>query len=334
MRPLVVSVSNRHAAPFISPLACTLEAVTEASTQTWTTRRLLAWMADAFAAKDLDSPRLSAEMLLAHTIGCDRLRLYMEADRPAAPLERQALRDLVARALKHEPIQYLVGEAWFFGLPFAVDHRVLIPRPCTETIVERVLQHARSRPGFGGLGGDAVLIVDACTGSGCIGIALAKHLPHARVLCTDISEDAIAVARANAERHEVIDRIDFRVGSLLEPAAAHPAAGRKGSVAYLVANPPYIPDHEWETQMGLNVKGHEPDIALRGGADGLDLVRPLIAGAPDLLRPDGLLAIEFAASTADTVRTIAEQTPGLTEIEIVNDLDSLPRTLLARRRHK
>ena len=291
-------------------------------------------MAEAFTDRDLDSPRLSAEMLLAHTIGCDRLRLYMDADRPATPLERAALRDLVARALKHEPIQYLVGEAWFFGLPFAVDHRVLIPRPCTETIVERVLQHARSRPGFGGPEGDALLIADVCTGSGCIGVALAKHLPHARVLCTDISDDALAVARENAKRHEVIDRIDFRVGSLLEPVLAHPAAGRRGSIAYLVSNPPYIPDHEWDTEMGLNVKGHEPDIALRGGPDGLELVRPLIAGAPGLLRPDGLLVVEFAASTAEAVRTTAAGTPGLTEIEIVSDLDSLPRTLVARRQHK
>src|SRR6185369_12823068 len=103
---------------------------------------------------------------------CDRLKLYMEADRPASSLERDTLRDLVARALKHEPVQYLVGEAWFFGLPFHVDPRVLVPRPSTETIVEQVLLHARAEPGFGGKSGEGLLFADLCTGTGCIAITL------------------------------------------------------------------------------------------------------------------------------------------------------------------
>lgn len=288
----------------------------------------------SFTAKGVESPRLSSEMLLSHVIGCDRLKLYTQADRPASPIERAALRDLVARALRHEPIQYLVGEAWFFGLAFTVDARVLIPRPCTEIIVERVLQHARSRPGFGGTAGDAVLIADVCTGSGCIGIALAKHLPHARILCTDLSENALQIARLNATRHGVNDRIDFRVGNLLEPVLFHTAAGQHGSLSYLVANPPYISDIEWDTAMGQNVRGHEPDMALRGGHDGLDLIRPLIAQSPKLLRPDGLLIIECAASTADTVRTLALESPDLESIEMVRDDDGLLRTLVAAKCHK
>ena len=113
---------------------------TGASEQTWTTRKLLAWMSDAFTKKGLDSPRLLAEMLMAHVIGCERLKLYTDPDRPANDLERETLRTLVTRALKHEPVQYLVGEAWFFGMPFHVDKRVLIPRPATETIVEHVAE--------------------------------------------------------------------------------------------------------------------------------------------------------------------------------------------------
>src|SRR5690606_7912464 len=113
----------------------------------WTTRRLLAWMGEAFAKKGLDSPRLSAEMLMAGITGTDRLKLYTDPDRPASDAELARLRGLVKRALQHEPIQYLVGEAWFFGLPFAVDKRVLVPRPSTETIVETVLQDARARHG-------------------------------------------------------------------------------------------------------------------------------------------------------------------------------------------
>ncbi len=290
-------------------------------------------MNDAFTSKGIDSPRLSAEMLLSHVIGCDRLRLYTEADRPASPLERQSLRDLVARALKNEPIQYLIGDAWFFGLALAVDRRVLIPRPCTETIVERVLQHARSRPGFGGADGDALLIADVCTGSGCIAIALAKHLPHARIIATDISEDALEIAEANAQRHSVNDRIDFRQGDLLAPLLAHPAAGQKGALAFLVSNPPYIPDCEWESGMGSNVRGHEPEIALRGGSDGLAFIEPLISDGPHLLRPDGLLVIEIASVNAETVRTAAARSPLLEKIEVAPDLEGQPRTLIAARTH-
>jgi release factor glutamine methyltransferase len=290
-------------------------------------------MNEAFTAKGLDSPRLSAEMLLSHVIGCDRLRLYTESDRPASPLERQALRDLVARALKNEPIQYLIGDAWFFGLAFTVDSRVLIPRPCTESIVERVLQHARSRPGFGGSDGDALLIADVCTGSGCIAVALAKHLPHARVIATDISEDALEIARVNAERHSVNDRIDFRPGDLLAPLLAHPAAGQKGALSFLVSNPPYIPDSEWESGMGPNVRGHEPEIALRGGPDGLEFIEPLINDGPHLLRPDGLLIIEIASVSAEIVRTAAQQSPLLENVEVIADLEGHPRTLIAARTH-
>src|SRR5436190_70887 len=141
-------------------------------TPAWTTRRLLAWMTEAFTKKGLESPQLQARVLLAHVLGCEELRLFLDPDRPATELERSTLRDLVARALKDEPIQYLVGEWRFFGLPFYVDRRVLIPRPATETLVEHVLQHARVEPGFGGRSGEGVLLADVCTGSGCIPVAL------------------------------------------------------------------------------------------------------------------------------------------------------------------
>lgn len=298
--------------------------------QPWTTRRLLAWMNKAFAEKQLDSPRLSSEMLMAHVLGCDRLKLYTDVDRPSSPLERAALRDLVARALKHEPIQYLVGEGWFFGLPFRVDRRVLVPRPCTEAIVEHTLQHARHRPGFGGSSGEAILIADVCTGSGCIAVALAKHLPHARVVATDNSSDALDVARENAVRHAVVDRIDFRQGDLLEALDDHPAASQRGSISYVCANPPYIPDAEWN-HVPLNVREYEPESALRGGVDGLQFVRPIVKGAPRLLRPGGLLLVEIASATADAVKAIASDENQLTNIEITSDLDGKPRLLVAAR---
>src|SRR5690242_3674918 len=132
-------------------------------------------MSDAFTRKQLDSPRLLSEMLMAHVVGCERLKLYMDPDRPATPLERDTLRNLV-------------GEAWFFGLPFHVDRRVLIPRPATETIVEEVLQNLRARHGQAATKGEGLLIADVCTGSGCIAVALLKQLTGARVVGTELSQ--------------------------------------------------------------------------------------------------------------------------------------------------
>ncbi|MBL9032970.1 MAG: peptide chain release factor N(5)-glutamine methyltransferase [Phycisphaerae bacterium] len=287
-------------------------------------------MTESFQRKGLESPRLMAELLVAHVIGCERLRLYMDADRPASELERATLRDLVARALRHEPVQYLVREAWFFGLPFHVDPRVLVPRPSTETIVQAVLQHARVEPGGGGRTGAGVLFADLCTGSGCVAVALLKNLPEARGVGTDISPEALEVAAANARRHGVADRIDLVRGDLLEPLAAHPAARAHGSLAYLVANPPYIPDHEWD-EVPPNVKEHEPTIALRGGADGLALVRPVIEGAGVYLRPRGLLLVEIAESTAEAALALARARPELTGAEVLPDFEGRPRVVRAAR---
>jgi release factor glutamine methyltransferase len=299
--------------------------------QPWTTRRLLAWMTDTFTKKDLDSPRLCAELLMAHVIGCERLRLYMEADRPASPLERETLRGLVARALKHEPVQYLVGQAWFFSLPFHVDKRVLIPRPATETMVERVLQHVRVEPNFGGSAGEGVLLADVCTGSGCIAVALLKNMTGARGVATDISQAALDLARHNAQRHGVADRIDFLQGNLLDPLLDYPATRGKGSLHYLVCNPPYIPDHEWEA-VAPNVKDHEPTAALRGGADGLDYVRPVLDQGPALLKPGGQLLIEIADSTADAALDLLRSHPDLADPQVLQDHEGLPRVLSARRK--
>lgn len=299
--------------------------------ETWTTRRLMAWMTQAFTAKGLDAPRLQAELLMSHVLGCERLRLYMDADRPASPLERSVLRDLVGRALNHEPVQYLVGEAWFFSLPFKVDRRVLIPRPGTETIVEQVLQHARVEPGFGGKTGEGVVIADICTGSGCIAIALLKNLPHARAIATDISSDALEVARLNAERHRVADRLELLHGNLLAPLADHPAARAHGSLSFLVSNPPYIPDGEWAA-VPPNVKNHEPSLALKGGADGLDHVRPLIEQGPGYLRPGGLMLIEVADSNASVALQLLSARPDMEHARVLTDFEGLPRVIVAHRK--
>jgi len=290
-------------------------------------------MSDAFTKRGLDSPRLMAELLMAHVLGVERLRLYMEADRPASELERASLRDLVGRALNHEPIQYLVGEAWFYSLPFHVDTRVLVPRQCSGVIIDAVLRHAKVQPGFGGGGGKAgegVLIADVCTGSGCLAIALLKNLPGAHAVASDCSPDAIEVARMNAARHAVADRLDLLTGDLLAPLREFPLTRADGSLHYLISNPPYIPDHEWEA-VEPNVKNFEPHGALRGGSDGMQFVRPLLEHAPVLVRPGGLLLIEVASCNARAARDLLAANPAIEHAEVLRDLEGHDRVVLGRR---
>ncbi len=309
--------------------------VTTARPQTWTTRDLLAWMSKAFESADLDSPRRMSEMLLAHVLGCDRLRLYMETDRPASPLERDTLRDLVKRALNCEPIQYLVGEEVFFTMHFKVDPRVLIPRPSTLTIIEEVLQHSRNNPDDNALrksdAGTGIMIADICTGSGCIAAALAKNLPGARVIATDISSDALEVAHHNITNHKLEDRVELICGDLLEPINSHPIAGNNNSLNYLCSNPPYVPDHEWDA-IEPNVKDHEPTIALRADNDGMEFVAPLIADGPRLLVQGGMLLIEIASCTANQCLELAKAHDLLELPRIAKDCDGLDRVLIAHRK--
>ncbi|MFZ4431078.1 MAG: N5-glutamine methyltransferase family protein, partial [Phycisphaerales bacterium] len=168
------------------------------------------------------------------------------------------------------------------------------------------------------------------TGSGCIAIALLRHLPQARGVAADLSADALDVARANAERLGVAERLDLVQGHLLEPLGDVPATRGVDSIDYLVSNPPYIPDHEWEA-VEPNVKDYEPHLALRGGSDGLDLIRPLMAGGPALVKPGGLMLVETAASHADEAAALAAANPLLADIRVLRDIDGLPRVVVGRR---
>ena len=310
------------------PIESTLElSVTQIKAgETWTTRRLLKWMSSHFEAKSVDSPRVVAEMLLAHVLGCERMRLYMEADRPASAVELTTLRDLVARAARHEPVQYLVGHAWFFGRQFKVDRSTLIPRPCTETLVEHVIQWQRVTPGH-----SAPAIADIGTGTGCIAISLALQVTEARVVATDISRDAIALAKANAHSHKVEERIEFRQGDGLSAFGGESSAGVLGErFDIMCSNPPYIPDHEWD-DVPANVKEYEPASALRGGKDGMDVIQPLIAGAPKLLKVGGLLAIEIADCQRDAALELAAASGQLANVSVLKDHEGLWRVLVAER---
>jgi len=291
--------------------------------ENWTTRKLLGWTTRYFEGKGIEPPRLAAEMLLAHVLGTKRLKLYMDPDRPASDLERAAFRELVERAVAHEPVDYLVGHSPFFSLTFKVTPDVLIPRPSTETLVEQVLQHARQ------LGRHAPAVADLGTGSGAIAVAVAKHLPGCRVIATDRSAAALNIARENAQANGVADRIDFRAGD----EGGDPGGGWYEPIAgmrfdYLCSNPPYISDAEW-ADVPPNVKDHEPTEALRAGADGLDDLRPLIAGARLHLTDAGQALFEIAASQKQAAIELAEQAQGLSNPHVLADHEALPRVLVA-----
>jgi len=285
----------------------------------WTSKRLLSWTTAAFEKKGIDSARVCAEMLLAHVLEQPRLKLYMDPHRPASDLERAAFRELVERALKDEPVDYLVGKTPFFSMMLGVSPAVLVPRPSTETLVEHILQHARRTPGFA-----SPRVADVGTGSGAIAIALAKQFDKmgsdAVVIATDISEEALEVAGQNARDQGVHDRIEFRRGDLLEPL-------RGERFTYLASNPPYIPDFEWD-DVAPNVKDYEPTQALRGGKDGLDYLRPLIAQAGDHLTDPGQLVVEIASCQKDQVVALASE-HGLRHPSVLVDHEKLPRVLVA-----
>ena len=297
---------------------------------------------------------MRAELLLAHVLGCERLRLYMEADRPAEPDELERFRGLVKRALRHEPVEYLTERATFFTLSLAVSPAVLVPRPSTETLVEHVIQSARAAAARAAAapveegepeeekeqeeeesadregnepesptvrGFEGLRIADVGTGSGAIALALAKHLPGAVVVATDVSAEALAVAAGNAERLGLSKCVEFREGSLLEPL-------RGERFGWLCSNPPYIPDAEWAA-VEPGVKDHEPTLALRGGVDGLDLLRPLIAGAAGVLVHGGGVALELAAAHAEEALELA-RAAGWVDAEVLVDHERLPRVLVGR----
>jgi release factor glutamine methyltransferase len=285
--------------------------------ETWTILKVLEWTTGRFAQAGIDSPRLEAQVLLGHVLGCDRVSLYTSFDKPLGGDELGALRALIKRRLAGEPVAYLVGEQEFWSLPFRVDRRVLIPRRDTETVIEVVLDQVADRAA-------PLAIAEIATGSGAIAVTLARELGAARVVATDISDDALAVAADNARRNEVADRIELRAGDLAAPLAGDPPYD------VLVANLPYIPTAELET-LSPEVRA-EPRGALDGGADGLDLIRRLVAAAPAQLRPGGLLVLEHALDQHDRVAALLAASGAFEPAAMRADLAGHPRVTYARRR--
>ncbi len=240
----------------------------------WTVGKVLSWATSDFEKRKVARPRFEAEVLLAEVLGVARLDLYTGFDRPLEGEELGRYREAIVRRRSYEPAAYITGKREFWSRDFAVDARVLIPRPETETLVQEALDRLP----------EAGRALDLCTGSGCVAIILALERPEVTVDAVDLSAGACEVATANARRHEVGDRVTVMVGDLFSPIDAD------DRYAVITANPPYIPEGELAT-LQEEVR-QEPALALSGGADGLDVVRRIVEAAPAFLAKEGWLLLE------------------------------------------
>lgn len=278
----------------------------------WTVRRVLEWTIRHLQERGSETPRLDAEVLLAHAWGCPRIQLYTRYDEPLPPEVRAAMRELVKRRAAAEPVAYLVGRREFFSLDFEVQPGVFIPRPSTETLVVEALKLMEQW--------DAPRILDLCTGSGCIAVTLAHAHTGAAVTAVDLHPLAVTVAQRNAARHDVAQRVTLLLGDLYAPLPPGE------TFDLIVSNPPYVREDELPN-LPPDVREHEPLLALSAGADGLDVVRRIVAGLSSRLRAPGGLLIELSPEHAPEAHRLLTATGLFRTVDLVRDLDRVERVL-------
>ena len=282
----------------------------------WTILRLMLWSADYLEQKGVERARLDAEYLLAHVLGVGRLEMYLQHERPLESAELDAFRPLLKRRAAREPLQYILGCQAFRDLDLEVGPGVLIPRPETEQLVEVVLGWARAQE-RGGL-----TALDVGTGSGAIALALLTEGPFERVVATDPAPAALALAARNRDHHAVGDRLELRAGRYYDPVAL----GERFDV--VVSNPPYVAEGD-RTTLAPEITEWEPAEALFAGDDGLDALRRIVEGAPGVLHPGGLLALEVGDGQADTVTALVRDCGEYREGAVHRDLAGKERVVTA-----
>ncbi len=266
------------------------------ATDAWTIGRLLRWTTDHLSRAGVDGPRLSAELLLAHALGCAKIELYTRFDEEPENKQRAAFRDLVQRAADHQPIAYLVGYKEFYSLDFEVTPDVLVPRPETEALVERAIAWCRAAAL------PEVHLLDMGTGSGCIAIAVLSQVPQVRAVGSDLSAAALVVAERNARRHNVVDRLTLvEADRLALPDRCIPAGG----FDLIVSNPPYVAEGDLDI-LPRNVRDYEPHVALSAGTDGLTFYATLHDVGPSMLKPGGAVLVEICVGQGEAVRQVME----------------------------
>ncbi|MCM2375156.1 peptide chain release factor N(5)-glutamine methyltransferase [Aporhodopirellula aestuarii] len=292
--------------------------MTTPSTEPWTVLRLLQWTSDFFKSRGSESPRLDAEILLAHARDCERIELYTAFAEVPTDEQRIAFRELVRRRGEGAPVAQLVGFREFYSIPIRVDENVLVPRPETEHLVVEAIDQAKriatsiqDRP---------LRILDIGTGSGAIAIAIAKNLPEVEVTAVDVSLPALDIARWNVEKLGLADRVTLLQSDLFDSLDE----GVKFDV--ICSNPPYISQAEYD-ELPATVREHEPRGALLSGEKGTEIIERILAQAPERLYPGGRLIIEYSPMISDACKSIAEASGLYGEIKRIRDLAGLQRTI-------
>jgi release factor glutamine methyltransferase len=292
----------------------------------------------SLSAEHVPSPRMNAELLLMFTLDCDRAYLHAHPERELTDDEQNRYNAALSQRARSVPAQYITGHQEFWGMDFIVSPAVLIPRPETEHVIESVLELVR---GDGTRGQErqirtipdhTIRIVDVGTGSGCIALALAKELPHVEIHATDVSSPALEIARANAARHNLHDRIQFHEADLLTESA--PVALGKSARStpfegfdFVVSNPPYVGESESD-QVQMEVRKFEPRNAVFAGPTGIEVIARLIPQARAVLRPEGWLVMEISGTIAEKV---SRRLCDWDEVRIIPDLQGIARVVRARK---
>lgn len=284
----------------------------------WTIQKLLGWITDYFGDKGVDSPRLSAEMLLSFILGLQRIELYVNFDRPVAGDKLKMLHELVKRGGEHEPVAYLVGRTEFYSLEIKVNRNCLIPRPETELLAERAIEFLRKRQG-------KQYVCDLCTGSGCVAVAVAKGVKDVNIIATDICDAALSVAAENVTHHDLAGQIKLLCGDLFTPIIE----GLDGTrFDLIVSNPPYISTSEYET-LDKNVREYEPKKALHAGEEGLDVYRRIIEQADSHLKDNGAMMLEIGYAQGQAIKDLLKDAGCFSEIIIEKDFQNNDRVVTA-----
>lgn len=286
----------------------------------WTVRRVLEWTAGYFRRGGIQAARFEAETLLAHALKTERLKLYLQPQRPLSAEERARFRELVQKRRAGTPLAYLLGTVEFLDATLKVNEAVLIPRPETEELVEQILRDLSPD-----LGCEDFRVLDLGTGSGAIAIAIARQWPGASVLAVDVSLRALMLAHQNARLNGVAERVAF--------ACSDWFSALRGLFHLIVSNPPYIPTERLVTLPG-EVRAHEPREALDGGPQGLREIERIVRQAPGFLHPGGRLYLEIGADQAEETRALFEETAAFSRIEILSDLAGKERIVRAIRHNK
>ena len=282
--------------------------------KTWTVLDLVEWTENYFRESGITTPRLDAEVLLGFVLQKSRLQLYLSFEMPVFPDHLSVFRQLVQRRKEHTPVSYLTNHREFMSIDFYVDSRVLIPRPETEILVEYVLDRTSTH--------GPISLVDIGTGSGAIAVSLAFNRPEWYIVATDISIDALAVAKTNATRHQT--QIEFRSGDMLSTLESV-----DDKFDWIVSNPPYISSQDYKI-LPPDVRTFEPKLALASPPDGLQLIRILIESAPNYLKPNGRLAIEIGKGQRLDVEDFVHRSKKYQKIDFIPDLSGVARILVVQ----